>query len=93
MLPLGLSISTPAPKAAAIGSSINLTTLAPADRADSLIARFSTCVAFDGTQTRTLGLGDNIELLETFLIKCCNIFSVTLKSAITPSLRGLIASI
>ena len=42
MLPLGLSIATPAPNAAAIGTSISFTTLAPADRSDSLIALYTT---------------------------------------------------
>ena len=42
ILPLGLSIATPAPNAAAIGSSISFTTLAPADSADSRMALFST---------------------------------------------------
>ena len=45
------------PIAAAIGSSIKWTILAPAPEADSLIALLSTCVAPQGTQTNTLGLG------------------------------------
>ena len=57
IFPLASSTGSPAPIAAAIGSSINLTSLAPAPRTDSLIALLSTCVDLQGTQTRTLGLG------------------------------------
>src|SRR5690554_3524811 len=39
----------------------------------------------------TLGLGGRKLFSCTFLIKCCNIFSVTSKSAITPSFIGRIA--
>ena len=42
ILPLASSTGSPAPMAAAIGSSINLTSLAPAPRTDSLIALLST---------------------------------------------------
>ena len=95
--PIASSTGRPAPMAAAMGSSIKKTSRAPALKADSLIARFSTSVAIQGTQINTLGLG-GIKLLViaaecTFLIKCCSIFSVTWKSAITPSLRGRIAVI
>ena len=79
-----------APIAAAIGSSIKKTLLAPAASADSWMARLSTAVAPEGTQTTTCGL--NIELL-TFFIKCLIISSATSKSAITPSAIGLIALI
>ena len=46
---------------------MSFTTLAPADKADSLMALFSTCVAFEGTHTKTLGLGERIELLEMLM--------------------------
>ena len=61
--PLGSSSGIPAPTAAAIGSSIKWTTLAPAPEADSLIALLSTCVAPHGTHIKTLGLGLNQALL------------------------------
>ena len=91
MYPLASSIGIPAPIAAAIGSSIKWTILAPAPEADSFIALLSTCVAPHGTHTSTLGLGLKNLLSCTFLIKCCNIFSHTIKSDITPSFIGLIA--
>ena len=49
MLPEGSVIGSPAPIAAAIGSSIRYTSRAPADIADSRTARFSTDVMPDGT--------------------------------------------
>ena len=55
--PTASSTGKPAPSAAAIGSSIRNTSRAPALNADSLIARFSTSVAVQGTQTNTRGLG------------------------------------
>ena len=57
IFPLASSTGRPAPIAAAIGSSINLTSLAPAPRTDSLIALLSTWVDLQGTQTKTRGLG------------------------------------
>ena len=57
ILPLASSTGKPAPIAAAIGSSISFTSLAPAPRTDSLIALLSTWVDLHGTQTRILGLG------------------------------------
>ena len=60
--PRGSLTGIPAPIAAAIGSSIKCTVRAPAPLADSLIARRSTCVEPQGTQTSTLGLGlKNVE--------------------------------
>ena len=76
--------------AAAIGSSINWTLLAPAAKALSWIAFLSTGVEPVGTQIKILGLAKVLPLW-TFLMKCLIISSVTIKSAITPSLKGLIA--
>ena len=78
------------PIAAAIGSSINCTLLAPAAKALSWIALRSTGVEPVGTQIKILGFAKVLPLC-TFLIKCLIISSVTIKSAITPSLKGLIA--
>jgi hypothetical protein len=44
MLPEGFSMGSPAPMAAAMGSSTSLTSRAPARWADSMTARFSTWV-------------------------------------------------
>ena len=90
--PVGSVMGIPAPIAAAIGSAIRPAFRAPADNTDSLIARFSTGVAPCGTQTIILGLAIFPRLC-TFLIKYFIISSATSKSAITPSLIGLIASI
>ena len=51
----GSSIGRPTPIAAAIGSSINTTSRAPARIAESLTARRSTSVIPDGTATTILG--------------------------------------
>ena len=85
-------IGKPAPIAAAMGSSISLTFLAPAAKAESWIALRSTGVEPVGTQIRILGLAKDL-FLWTFFIKCFIISSVTTKSAITPSLSGLTAVI
>ena len=61
--------------------------------ADSRIARRSTWVDPQGTQIKMRGLGLNSLRLWTFSIKNRNIFSVILKSAITPSFSGRIAVI
>ncbi|MQM36208.1 hypothetical protein KBTX_00189 [wastewater metagenome] len=82
-----------APIAAAIGSSTRKTSRAPAPAADSLIARRSTWVEPQGTHTSTRGLGLKNRASCTFLMKFCSIFSVTVKSAITPSLSGRTARI
>ena len=50
MLPVGSVIGSPAPIAAAIACSIRYTSVAPARRAESRTARFSTCVISDGTE-------------------------------------------
>ena len=56
ILPVGSLTGSPAPIAAAIGSSIRTTSLAPADFVASSIALFSTSVTPDGKQTTILGL-------------------------------------
>ena len=53
--PVASWIGRPAPMAAAMGSSIRATRRAPAFRQLSLMARRSTAVAPEGTQTMTLG--------------------------------------
>ena len=83
----------PAPMAAAIGSSMRKTCDAPAPNADSRIARRSTWVEPQGTQIMMRGLGLNSLLSCTILINCFSICSVMVKSAITPSFMGRIASI
>ena len=66
---------------------------APAPSADSRMARRSTCVEPQGTQMMIRGDGrKNLELC-TIRINCLSICSVTVKSAITPSFIGRIASI
>ena len=76
MLPHGLEISIPAPIAAAIGSSIIATSLAPAEYVASSTAFFSTSVTPLGTHTLILGFF-NIFLPSAFCIKYLSIFSVT----------------
>ena len=75
-----------------MGSSIKKTFRAPAAAAEPSIALLSTDVAPEGTQTTITGL-KKLLLLCAFLIKCLIISSATSKSAITPSLIGLIAAI
>ena len=82
----------PAPKAAAIGSSMTQTCLAPAFREASFTARFSTSVTPEGMQMTTYGFDQGLEL-QDFLMKYSNIALVTSKSAITPSFSGRIATI
>ena len=91
MVPTASCTGRPAPMAAAMGSSTSRTSLAPADNALSRIARRSTSVDLQGTQTRTRGLGRMNEFSCTLLMKYLSIFSVTRKSAITPSFRGRMA--
>ena len=92
MFPLGSSISIPAPIAAAIGSSIKYTSLAPAWIIVSSTALSSTSVIPDGTPTITLGL-IALYLLHTLDNIFFNNNLVAVKSAITPSFNGLIACI
>ena len=68
-------MSIPAPIAAAIGSSIKYTFLAPASVAASITAFFSTSVTLYGIQI--IILGANKLLAPTLFIKYLSIFSVT----------------
>ncbi len=91
--PVASDTGRPAPMAAAIGSSIRYTCDAPAPSADSRIARRSTWVEPHGTQMMMRGEGrKNLESC-TMRMNCLSICSVTVKSAITPSFIGRIASI
>src|SRR5947209_6390780 len=87
--PVGSPTGSPAPMAAAIGSSMRYAVRAPALRQASSTARFSTPVTPEGTQTTTRGCAQRFWC--TFWMKCRSISSVTSKSAITPSLSGRIA--
>ena len=75
MFPHAFEISIPAPIAAAIGSSIKYTFLAPACPAASITAFFSTSVTCDGIQI--IILGEKTVFPQIFVIKLFNIFSVT----------------
>src|SRR6476660_1838109 len=91
MFPDGSVIGMPAPMAAAIASSTRCTSLAFARYALSLTARFSTCLISDGTPMTMRGRTHTLRLC-AFLMKYVSIFSVTSKSAMTPSFIGLIAT-
>ena len=86
---MGSPTGSPAPIAAAIGSSIRYAWRAPALRQASSTARFSTPVTPEGTHTTTRGCAQRFWC--TFWMKWRSICSVTSKSAITPSLSGRIA--
>ena len=92
IFPFGVATSKPAPIAAAIGSSIKNTSFAPAVIIVSSTARSSTSVIPDGTPTTTLGF-PILYLLQTRPTIFFNNICVALKSAITPSCKGLIAFI
>ena len=64
---------------------------APARSAESWTARFSTCVIPDGTEMTIRGRTKS-ERPCAFLMKWSSIFSVTSKSAMTPSFIGRIAT-
>src|SRR5262249_20598819 len=91
MLPDGSVIGMPAPIAAAIASSTRWTSLAFARYALSFTARFSTCVISEGTPMTIRGRTHTFRLCP-FLMKYVSIFSVTSKSAMTPSFIGLMAT-
>ena len=76
MLPHALEISMPEPMAAAMGSSMMCTRLAPACLVASSTARFSTSVTLLGTQTAMVGFTKE-RLPNAFSMKYCSIFSVT----------------
>src|SRR5512132_4039990 len=65
--PVGSVTGSPAPIAAAIGSSIRNTRRAPACSADSRMARRSTAVDPDGTQTITSGASPVVHLADEML--------------------------
>src|SRR5215210_7195529 len=86
---------SPAPMAAARGSSIVYACRAPADSVASLTALSSTPVTPLGTHTTTLGPESERRILLcgcALRMKYESIFSVTSKSAITPSFKGRIAT-
>ncbi len=90
IFPSGASTSIPIPMAAAIGSNIKYTSLPPACSALSRTARSSTSVLPEGTPITILKEGEkNLRPMLTFLISPRIICSQALKSAITPSRRGL----
>ncbi len=91
MFPKGSSIGRPAPIAAAMACSTRYTSLARARYAESCTARFSTGVISLGTPTTMRGRTSRRRLC-AFWMKYVSIFSVTLKSAITPSFIGLMAT-
>src|ERR1700722_10665603 len=92
MEPVASDTGKPAPMAAAMGSSIRYTCDAPAPGAASLMARRSTWVDPHGTEMMMRGEGENIRDSCAVLMNCLIICSVTVKSAITPSFMGRIAS-
>ena len=91
MLPEGSLTGSPAPMAAAMGSSMTLTCRAPAFMLAVFTARFSTSVTPEGMQITTRGLTKRL-LPQTFLMKYSSMLVVMSKSAITPSFRGRTAT-
>jgi len=91
MLPVGSSTGSPAPIAAAIGSSIKSTSTAPAFVAASRTARRSTSVTPEGMQMTTFARW-NGPLLTALVMKCLSMVAVISKSAITPSFSGRTAT-
>ena len=90
MLASGSLIGSPAPMAAAIGWSIRRASTAPALRAASVTARFSTAVIADGTQMTTRG---RLRLLTPTSLRMIRIISwVTSKSVIAPPRSGRTAT-
>ncbi|MBP1653789.1 MAG: hypothetical protein H6Q28_345 [Bacteroidetes bacterium] len=88
MLPTGASTSRPTPIAAAMGSAMRCTSLAPACSAESRTARFSTSVTPLGTHTTMRRLGSQLAWI--FLMNSLSIPSAISKSAMTPSFIGRI---
>ena len=91
MLPVASATGRPAPMAAAMGSSMMETCLAPALKAASRTARRSTSVTPEGMQMIIRGWA-RMELLNTFLMKIWSMEAVMSKSAITPSFSGRTAT-
>ena len=94
MQPFGSMIGSPAPIAAAIGSSIRNAARAPAFSAASCTARFSTSVTPLGMPTTTRGRGmPKPKRSCTERMKYWSMRSVTSKSDMTPSFSGRTAMI
>ena len=91
MLPVASSTGSPAPIAAAIGSSMRYASRAPACCAASMTARFSTSVTPEGTPTTTRGRTNDLERI-ALRMKYFSIACVTSKSAMTPSFIGRMAT-
>ena len=87
-LPDGSLTGRPAPIAAAIGSSMRRAQRAPALRAASRTARFSTSVTPDGMPSSIRGRGISPTRSWTRFTKYLIICSVTSKSLMTPSRSG-----
>src|SRR3972149_2566710 len=86
--PEGSPTGRPAPMAAAMGSSISRAQRAPALRAASRTARFSTSVTPDGMPSSMRGRGMSPTRSCTLCTKYLIICSVTSKSLMTPSRSG-----
>ena len=91
MLPVASRVGRPAPMAAAIGSSMIFTRLAPAFSAASLTARRSTAVTPEGMQIMTRALVKMVPC-NALRINSCSMVVVMSKSAMTPSFRGRTAT-
>ncbi len=91
--PDGSDTGSPAPIAAAIGSSMRRAQRAPELSAASRTARFSTSVTPDGMPSSIRGLGMRPIRSCTLFTKYLIICSVTSKSLMTPSRSGRIAMI
>ena len=91
MFPAGSWIGMSAPIAAARDSSITFTSRAPALYAHSSTARRSTSVMQLGMPMTILGFTSHLRG-RPIAMKCLIIFSVVSMSAITPSRRGLMAT-
>ena len=91
MQPVGSATGSPAPMAAAIGSSTMATWRAPALKATSRTARRSTAVTPLGMQMTMRGRL-KVTLPSVLRIKSCSILAAISKSAMTPSLSGRTAT-
>ncbi len=85
---MGSAMGRPAPMAAAMGSSMSRAQRAPALRAASRTARFSTSVTPDGMPSSMRGRGMSPTRSWTRCTKYLIICSVTSKSLMTPSRSG-----
>ena len=87
MLATGSPVGSPAPIAAAIGSKMSSTRLAPACFAASSTARRSTSVTPEGMQMTMCGRVNEPALM-ALRTKYLSMAAVTSKSAMTPSFNG-----